>query len=79
MKTITYVGTSDIRSFGTSDEVGVELEFHRHVAQEVKNQIADLLLGDERFAGEFIEGEYIAPEPVTPDGIDDSQAPLDGL
>lgn len=81
---ITYVGTSDIRSFGTSDAVGVELEFHRHESQEVDKKIADLLLGDPQFTGEFIEGEYVAPEPeiVTPDDqavIDGPQGGLPGL
>lgn len=83
-KVVTYVGTSDIRSFGLGDAVGVELEFHRHQSQEVELKTADFLLGDPQFAGEFIEGEYVAPEPavVTPDEpvvIDDSQAPLQGL
>lgn len=85
MKTITYVGTSDIRSFSEIDPVGVELTFLRHQAVEVKNEVAKVLLEDERYQGEFIEGEYVAPvvETVTPDQIDasldDSGAPLPGL
>lgn len=83
-KIVTYVGTSDIRSFGLGDAVGVELEFHRHQSQEVELKTADFLLGDPQFEGEFIEGEFVAPEPevVTPDEpvvIDDAQVLIDGL
>lgn len=85
MKIITYVGTSDTRGFSEDDPVGVEITFSRHESVEVKNEIAKILLEDERYFGEFIEGEYVAPvvETVTPDQIDqsldDSGAPIPGL
>lgn len=80
MTLITYVGPSDIRSFGTSDSVGVELEFHRNVAQDVPAETAKFLLEDLQFSGEFIKGEVEIVAPDEPDeSIDDSQAALPDL
>lgn len=84
MKNITYVGSSDIRRFLDSDPTG-ELEFRRHEPVEVKNEVAKVLLEDPAYAGEFIEGEYVAPvrQSVTPDAhdesIDASGEPISGL
>lgn len=73
---LTYIGTSDIRSFGVGDGVGVPLTFERHVPLEVDEKIAKLILGDENLSLEFA-GE--SASPTIDDSIDDAQEALPGL
>lgn len=79
MKTIKYVGTSDIRTLGV-DDVGKDLTFYRHEPQEVTNEVAKTILEHDSLVGEFEETDEaaVAPDAHIDDSINQGE-PIPGL